>query len=172
MQQGLPFHCDGEECCDSNFVRLFYLYAEDDNKLVDWIHRKTDKYTSADIQNEMVKVMALRILQQIAASLQSTSFFTVMANETTEVSNVEPVVVLQFEKRCSNRIFKVLRCSETCFVAIMKYAGIILRALQGCTLKLRYTTFDIPVIHGYSSLDELPAALAAKATALFILEVI
>ena len=45
-RQGFPFRNGGEECCDSNFVRLIYLRAEDDDKLVDWIHRKTDKYTS------------------------------------------------------------------------------------------------------------------------------
>ena len=37
--------------------------------------------------------MALRVLRQIAASLQSASFFTMMADETTEVSNIEQVVV-------------------------------------------------------------------------------
>ena len=74
---------------------LYYIRAEDDDKLVDWIHCKTDKYTSVDIQNEMVKVMALRVLRQISASLQSGSFFTVMADETTDMSNVEQVVVLQ-----------------------------------------------------------------------------
>ena len=45
------------------------------------------------MQNEMVKVMALRILREIAANLQSSSFFTVMVDETTDVSNVEQVVV-------------------------------------------------------------------------------
>ena len=54
---------------------------------------KTDKYTSHDMQNEMVKVMALRVLRKIAGSLQSASFFTVMVDETTDVSNVEQVVV-------------------------------------------------------------------------------
>ena len=38
-------------------------------------------------------MMALRGLQRIAASLQSASFFTVMADGTTDMSNVEQVVV-------------------------------------------------------------------------------
>ena len=45
------------------------------------------------MQNEMVKVMALRILREITGNLQSSSFFTVMVDETTDVSNVEQVVV-------------------------------------------------------------------------------
>ncbi len=45
------------------------------------------------MQNEMVKVMALRVLREIAGSLQSASFFTVMVDETTDVSNVEQVEI-------------------------------------------------------------------------------
>ena len=91
-RQGLAFRGDVEES-DSNFMRLIYLRSEDNPRLVDWVHQKTDKYTSHDMQNEMVKVMALRILREIAANLQSSSFFTVMVDETTDVSNVEQVVV-------------------------------------------------------------------------------
>ena len=91
-RQGLAFRGDVEES-DSNFMQLIYLRSEDNPKLVDWVHQKTDKYTSHDMQNEMVKVMALRILREIAANLQSSSFFTVMVDETTDVSNVEQVVV-------------------------------------------------------------------------------
>ena len=91
-RQGLAFRGDGDES-DSNFMRLIYLRSEDNAKLVDWIKQKTDKYTSGDMQNEMVKVMALRVLREIAGSLQSASFFTVMVDETTDVSNVEQVVI-------------------------------------------------------------------------------
>ena len=91
-RQGLAFHGSGEES-DSNFMRLINLRSEDNVKLVDWIKQKTDRYTSATIQNKMVKVMALRILRKIAESLQSTSFFTIMVDETTDVSNVEQVVI-------------------------------------------------------------------------------
>ena len=42
---------------------------------------------------EMVKVMALRVLREIAASIQATPFFTVMVDKTADISNVEQVVV-------------------------------------------------------------------------------
>ena len=83
--QGLLFCRDDEECRDFNFVWLIYLCAKDDHKIVDLTHCKTDKYTS--------DVTALCGLQQIATSLQSASFFTVMADGTTDMSNVEQVVV-------------------------------------------------------------------------------
>ena len=91
-RQGLALRGDGDGS-DSNFMRLIYLRSEDDAKLVDWIKQKTDKYTSGDMQNEMVKVMALRVLREIAGRLQSASFFTVMADETTDAANVEQVVI-------------------------------------------------------------------------------
>ena len=73
-RQGLAFRGDGEES-DSNFMRLIHLRSEDNTKLVDWIKQKADKYTSGDKQNEMVKVMALRVLREIAGYLQSAPFF-------------------------------------------------------------------------------------------------
>ena len=58
-----------------------------------WVKQKTDKYTSPEMQNEMVKVMALRVLRKVSANLQSASFYTVMLDKTTDVANVEQVVV-------------------------------------------------------------------------------
>ena len=43
------------------------------------------------MQNEMVKVMVLRVLREISAKLQNAQFFTIMVNETTEVANKEQV---------------------------------------------------------------------------------
>ena len=45
------------------------------------------------MQNEMIKVMALCVLRKIAENLQISLFFTVMVDETTDVSNVEQVVI-------------------------------------------------------------------------------
>jgi len=90
-RQGVAFCGDGEES-DSNFARLIHLRSEDNTKLVDWIKQKTDRYTSGDMQNKMVKVMALHLLREIAGNLQSAPFFTVIVDETTDASNVEQVV--------------------------------------------------------------------------------
>ena len=60
-RQGLAFRGDGNEH-DSNFMQLIHLRSEDNSMLVDWIQQKTDKYTSGEMQNEMIKVMALRVL--------------------------------------------------------------------------------------------------------------
>ena len=91
-RQGLAFRGDKDEP-DSNFMIVIHLRSEDNAMLVDWIKQKADKYTCGYMQNEMVKVMALHILREIAASIQSAPFFTVMVDETTDVSNMEQVLV-------------------------------------------------------------------------------
>ena len=53
-RQGLAFHGDGDES-ESNFMQLIHLHSEDNSKLVEWIQQKTGKYTSGEMQNEMIK---------------------------------------------------------------------------------------------------------------------
>ena len=91
-RQALPLRGVGDET-DSNYMQLFKLCGEDDTRVFDWLKRKTDKYTSADMQNEMIKIMALQILRKIAASLHDTPFYMIMVDETTDMLNREQVVL-------------------------------------------------------------------------------
>ena len=45
------------------------------------------------MQNEMLKRMARYVLEDIAASLHSSPFYSIMADETTDSSNREQVVI-------------------------------------------------------------------------------
>ena len=94
-RQGLALRGDGAGELDSNFIQLLQLRAqdEDDSKLAGWMKRKSSKYTSHDIQNEILQVMALRVLRQIASNVQATHF-TIMIDETTDTSTTEQVVVV------------------------------------------------------------------------------
>ena len=83
---------DGDES-NSNFVQLFYLKGEDDNSLRRWMAKKTNKYTSGAVQNEMLQVMSLKALREIAACLHNTPFYSIMADETTDISNRKQVVI-------------------------------------------------------------------------------
>ena len=40
---------------DSNFVQLVKLWGENDFRIISWLKKKTDKYTSSDMENEMLK---------------------------------------------------------------------------------------------------------------------
>ena len=93
-RQGLALRGHGDKS-DSNFMQLLLLRGEDDPRIENWIKKKTDKYvyTSPEMQNEMLKVMALHILRDIAASLHATSFITLMVDETTDEANKEQVVI-------------------------------------------------------------------------------
>ena len=89
-RQSCAIRGDGNES-DSNFVHLFKLRGEDDPTIHEWMIRRTNKYTSHKVQNDMLKVMALKVLRKIAACLHDSSFFTIMADETTDMSNREQV---------------------------------------------------------------------------------
>ena len=60
-------------------------------QLMEWLQKKTGKYTSHDIQNKMLKLMALSILRKIAVNLRTTEFYTIMVDECTDISNHEQV---------------------------------------------------------------------------------
>ena len=91
-RQSIAIRGDGDEE-NSNFIQLFKLRGEDDPKFTKWLEKKTDKYVSADIQNELLKVMGLQVLRDIATSLHSAEFYSIMVDETTDVSNKEQAVL-------------------------------------------------------------------------------
>lgn len=91
-RQGLALRGDDTED-NSNFIQLLKLQGEDDPKLLEWVKKKYNKYTSAEVQNEMLQVMALQLLRDISRNLHSASFYTIMVDETTDVSNHEQVVL-------------------------------------------------------------------------------
>lgn len=62
--------------------------------LLDWLKKKINKYTSHDIQNEILKVMAVQILREIATSLQLSPFVTIMMDETTDISNKQQATIV------------------------------------------------------------------------------
>ena len=91
-RQSIAIRGDGDEE-NSNFIQLFKLRGEDDPKFAKWLEKKTDKYVSVDIQNELLKVMGLQVLRDIATSLHSAEFYSIMVDETTDVSNKEQAVL-------------------------------------------------------------------------------
>ena len=80
---------DGEDC---NLRQLFRLRAFDSPAVTEWMGKKTNKYISGDILNKLLQLMALCILHDVGASIKSSGWYTVMADECTDVSNNEQVV--------------------------------------------------------------------------------
>ena len=91
-RQGLALRGNKDES-DGNLRQLLFHKAEDDTNLAEWLKRKENVYTSPDIQNEVIKLLGLQILRDIASNLQRSPFLTIMADETTDKSNQEQVTL-------------------------------------------------------------------------------
>ena len=65
-RQGIALRGHNEE--NSNFIQLLNLRAEDNDNLKEWLLRKSKKYMSPIIKNEILKDMALTILHDIVNS--------------------------------------------------------------------------------------------------------
>ena len=92
-RQGLPLRGGGDES-DGNFLQLLKFQGQDDDVMREWLQRKCNKYTSHEIQNDLLKIMALCVLRSIADHLQKSPFLTVMIDETADISNQEQVTVV------------------------------------------------------------------------------
>ena len=87
-RQGLAFRGDGDES-NSNFIPLLKLRGLDDPRIGEWILKKANKYTSHDVQDELLKSMALCVLRTISANLAEAKFFCIMCDECTDAANRE-----------------------------------------------------------------------------------
>ena len=67
---------------DSNIFQLLKLRCEDDPKLAEWMDKKSNKFLSPKIQNEMLQIMALQILRDIAKNIQSAEIYSILVDET------------------------------------------------------------------------------------------
>lgn len=59
----------------------------------DWLQKTNDKYTSPEIQNEILKLMSRSILQDIVKCIQLADFFTIMVDECVDGANQEQLVL-------------------------------------------------------------------------------
>ena len=89
--QGIALRGHNDEA--SNFMQLMKLQGLSDSRIMSWLERKSNKYTSHEIQNELLKIMALSVLRDIATNLQNGVPYTLMAEEVTDSSNREQFVI-------------------------------------------------------------------------------
>lgn len=91
-RQGLALRGQGDGA-ESNFIQLMRLRSFDCPEVLEWMDKKTNKYTSPDIQNECLQLMALHILRQVCSSICKNGFYTIMADECTDVANKEQFTI-------------------------------------------------------------------------------
>ena len=109
-KQGLSFrgHRDDSTASESdnmgNFIKLVKFRAENDvlHKYLETSPRNA-LYTSKTIQNEMISVTADAIQGKIIDEIQAVKFFTILADEVSDCSNLEQVsVVIRFVDKDNN----------------------------------------------------------------------
>ena len=62
--------------------------------MINWLKPKANKYTSHQNQNDILKIMAMHILREVATCLQQSPFITLMTDETTDISNSEQSTII------------------------------------------------------------------------------
>ena len=90
-RQGLAFR--GHNDINSNFSLLLNVRAEDDIEFKKWLCKKNEKFTSPGIQNEILKDMALLMLRDVISCIQGSKFYSIMADESTDITNQEQLVI-------------------------------------------------------------------------------
>ncbi|XP_071480941.1 zinc finger MYM-type protein 1-like [Diadema antillarum] len=90
-RQGLALQ--GHEDEESNFIQLYHLRAKGNPKMLEWLQKKTNKYVSHDVQNEILEAMALQVLRDVASSIRNGLFFTILADECSDVANKEQLTI-------------------------------------------------------------------------------
>ena len=130
-RQGIAMRGDQDES-NSNFMQLLMLRGIDNLMIKQTIEKKTDKYTSPQIQNEILSILALRILRDIGDSIRSTPYYSLMADEVTDSSNREQVVI------CLRWVDKNLEPHED-FIGLYKVdstaADVIVKVLKDTLLR-------------------------------------
>ena len=91
-RQGIALRKDKQDE-ESNFKKLFLLRAEDDEVLQKWIAKSYEKHMSLNAQNKILQIMALKVLHVIASDIAEYGYYSIMADESTDVSNIEQLVI-------------------------------------------------------------------------------
>ena len=89
-RQAMPMQGDTDE--ESNFIQLLKLRGKDQPVLLKWLERKDDKYSSHEIQNEIISIMANNVIRDLVADIRC-GFFAIIADEYTDVSNKERLTI-------------------------------------------------------------------------------
>ena len=93
-RQGLSLrgHNENSESLEGNLYNLLLLRAEDIPNMKAWIMKKD--YTSPEIINEMIGLMGNTVLRQILAQIKSSSWFSIIVDEATDVCRNEQMSLI------------------------------------------------------------------------------
>ena len=87
-RQGLPLRGTLNRF-ESDFHQFLLVESRKNPDFDKWMKKKTNKYTSIDMTNEMLEIMALEILSEVVDMIKNANFFSICADETCDASNTE-----------------------------------------------------------------------------------
>ena len=73
-------------------MHFLKLRSKDLLKLKEWLEKRTEKYRSHDIQNELLKLIAHQILRDLTGEMRD-SFYATICDEYTDISNKEQLTL-------------------------------------------------------------------------------
>ena len=82
-RQGQAMQGDTDD--ESNFIQLLKLRGKDQPLLSKWLERKEDRYTSHDIQNEIIAIVANHVIRDLVLEIRG-GFFSILCDEYTDSS--------------------------------------------------------------------------------------
>ena len=137
-RQGRAMQGDTDD--ESNFVQLLKLRGKDQPLLLKWLRRKEDRYTSRDIQNEIIVIMANHVIRDLVSEIRD-GFVSIICDEYTDISNKEQLTI------CIRWVDKELEAHEY-FLRFYNVPGIgaetIVSAIKDVLLKLQ---LSLVIIH-------------------------
>ena len=95
-RQGLVMQGDTDD--ESNFIQLLKLRGKDRPLPLKWLERKRkkkrkeDKYTSHEIQNEIIAIMANYVIRDLVSEIRG-GVFSIICDEYTDISNKEQLTI-------------------------------------------------------------------------------
>ena len=89
-RQGLPLR--GHQESEGNFIQLLHLRSEDSPELLQWLEKRSN-WTSHEIQNEIIELMAHSILRKVMSSIRANNYYSIIVDEATDCNFKEQVSI-------------------------------------------------------------------------------
>ena len=89
LRQGLPIR--GHKESEASLIQLMRMQSIGCPRLKQWV---SDSHLSHDIVNEIISLMGNTLLRQLLTKIRAAKWFSVMANETRDVSNNEQLTIV------------------------------------------------------------------------------
>ncbi|CAH0547302.1 unnamed protein product [Brassicogethes aeneus] len=91
-KQGLALR-GSENDENSNFMAILNARAEDVEELKSWLKRTGHKWLNHDSQNEILHMMATKIMEENVQEIKKAEFYSILLDETADISKTEQVSI-------------------------------------------------------------------------------